>query len=248
MQHQAKFQWQPNVGILIFVLMFLPITLGLGFWQLDRADEKADILQEQEQRSRLEPLGNTGLVNAEELHLRRFELQVEFDPERWFLLDNRVREGRPGYEVLNLARPLGADRLLLVNRGWVAASLDRNQLPEIDIPVGPTEISGYLYQPEEGFFEVGEQVWQGSWPERMQNANLERISELLIDGELLLPARLRLAVDDPNAFVAEWQIVNQQPQMHVGYAVQWFAMAIALLILGVFANSNLGKLLSNKRD
>jgi len=248
MQYHTRFQWQPNIGILIFVLVFLPITLGLGFWQLERADDKTRILEDQQQRTRLEPLKNADLGRIEQLHLRRFDLRVEFNPKRWFLLDNRVRDGRPGYEVLNLATLSGTDNLLLVNRGWIPASLDRNQLPEADIPVGTTDISGYFYQPDEGFFEVGEQVWQGSWPERMQNADLERISELLEDGELLKPIRLRLAADDPSAFVAEWQIVNQRPQMHIGYAVQWFAMAIALLVLGIFANSNLGKLLTNKRD
>jgi len=248
MQHYTRFHWQPNVGILIFVLVFLPITLGLAFWQLERADEKTRILEEQQQRTQLEPLGNTDLVRTEQLHLRRFDLRVEFDPDRWFLLDNRVRDGRPGYEVLNLATLSGTDSLLLINRGWIPASLDRSQLPEADIPLGQTSISGYVYQPDEGFFEVGEQIWQGYWPERMQNADLERISELLEDGELLMPIRLRLAAEDPSAFVAEWQIVNQQPQMHMGYAVQWFAMTIALLILGIFANSNLGKLLTKKRD
>lgn len=248
MQHHTRFQWQPNIGILLFVLVFLPVTVGLGFWQLSRAEEKAQILAEQRERTQLEPLQNIDLLDVQDVHLRQFHLQVEFDPERWFLLDNRVRQGRPGYEVLNLARLADTEQLLLVNRGWVPASLDRSELPQVDIPDGPRVISGYFYMPDERFFELGEQVWQGSWPERIQHADPALVASLLDDGEQLLPARLRLAADDPSAFVADWQIVNQQPERHIGYAVQWFAMAFALVILGIFANSNLGKLLTHKRD
>lgn len=248
MSHHSRFQWQPNIRILIFVLLFLPVTLGLGFWQLERADEKAEILAEQQQRIQLPPLTNSELADVDELHLRRFQFNVEFDPERWFLLDNRVRDGRPGYEVLNLAMPAGLDRLMLVNRGWVPAELDRNQLPQVEIPGGEVEISGYFYAPEGGFFELGEQVWRGSWPERMQNADLDRIAERLGADEELFRLRLRLAADDANAYVAEWEIVNQLPQTHIGYAVQWFAMTLALLIMGIFANSNLGQIVTKKRD
>ena len=243
-----SFQWQPNGKILVFILVFLPLTLGLGFWQLDRAAEKSQILAQQEAKIQLAPLHNQQLLSTPDLHLRQFDLRVEFDPERWFLLDNRVRNGQPGYEVLNLARLADTDKLVLVNRGWVAASLDRNQLPDIETPAEEIAISGYIYAPGESYFALGEQPWSGGWPERIQNPDTAVIGERLVDGDNLLPIQLRLAADDPLAFVAEWPLVNQSPQKHIGYAVQWFVMSLALVILGVFANSNLSRLFATKRD
>lgn len=248
MTDRLKFQWQPNVKILMFVLLFLPLTIALGFWQLDRAEEKRLIIQEQADRELLPALDNNELASATDLHLRRFDLLVEFDPERYFLLDNRVNRGRPGYEVLNLARLDSQNRLVMINRGWVAADLDRSQLPQIDIPLGPTEVQGYVYSPDTNYFMLGDPSWTGTWPERIVYADAETIAARLRDGESLLRYQLRLAEDDASAFLAEWRLVNQQPGRHLGYAVQWFLMAIALLVLGIFANSNLAQLLSKQRD
>ena len=42
-----------------------------------------------------------------------------------------------------------------------------------------------------------------------------------------------MAPESPLALVAEWTVVNQSPSKHIGYAVQWFAMAAVLLLIGV---------------
>jgi len=39
-----------------------------------------------------------------------------------------------------------------------------------------------------------------------------------------------------------------QPSKHTGYAVQWFAMALVLLIMAVIANSNLADWLKQRRN
>ncbi len=245
MSCSTAFRWRINPGILGFVLIFLPITLGLGVWQLHRAEEKQLILEQQATLGQLTALHNDELLDAESLHLRRFDLRVEFDAQRWFLLDNRVRDGRPGYEVLNLARLVGNDVWLLVNRGWTPADLDRTRLPAIAVPVGTTRIQGVFYAPSEREFQLGTQTWTGRWPERVQYADLAVIQQRLEADERLVAAQLRLAAEDPAALVADWQVVNQPPQRHTAYAVQWFAMALALVILGIFANSNLAERWSN---
>ena len=44
----------------------------------------------------------------------------------------------------------------------------------------------------------------------------------------------------PHALVAEWTVVNQSPSKHIGYAVQWFAMAAVLVIIGLLRLTTYG--------
>ena len=60
----------------------------------------------------------------------------------------------------------------------------------------------------------------------------------------VLPFEIRIAPDSPAALAAEWPVVNQSPSKHVGYAVQWFAMAAVLAVIGVLRLTNVRALVS----
>mgnify|MGYP000143624448 CR=1 FL=1 len=51
--------------------------------------------------------------------------------------------------------------------------------------------------------------------------------------------QLRLDQDSPGALQTGWAAVSVQPAKHTGYAVQWFVMALVLLLMTLIANSNL---------
>lgn len=38
----------------------------------------------------------------------------------------------------------------------------------------------------------------------------------------------------PAAYRADWPVTSMSPQQHLGYAVQWFALAAALLALFIY--------------
>ena len=54
----------------------------------------------------------------------------------------------------------------------------------------------------------------------------ERLSELS-----LVPATVRLGSDQPHGYVRAWPGPPMSADKHTAYAVQWFAMAGAVLIL-----------------
>ena len=58
---------------------------------------------------------------------------------------------------------------------------------------------------------------------------------------------MRLEADSPAALRTGWEIVTVSPEKHRGYAVQWFMMAAALVVLSAFANSNLAGWLKSRR-
>ena len=73
--------------------------------------------------------------------------------------------------------------------------------------------------------------------------NWQRSLEAL-SGRAVFPFEVRIQPDSPHALVAEWTVVNQSPSKHIGYAVQWFAMAAVLVIIGLLRLTNLRSLFS----
>jgi surfeit locus 1 family protein len=47
---------------------------------------------------------------------------------------------------------------------------------------------------------------------------------------------LLLSRDAPDGYLREWRPAVMTPEQHLGYAVQWFAMAGALVVLYVVLN------------
>ena len=48
------------------------------------------------------------------------------------------------------------------------------------------------------------------------------------------------------ALTAEWPVVNQSSSQHIGYALQWFAMAAVLFLIGIWRLTNVGELLGSR--
>jgi cytochrome oxidase assembly protein ShyY1 len=67
-------------------------------------------------------------------------------------------------------------------------------------------------------------------------------------GQALAAHYLKLDDSSPGAFETGWQPVTMSAQKHIGYAVQWFALALALVIWFAIANSNLVSYWRNRRQ
>lgn len=247
-QEKPRFEWQPNSKILLFALFFLPLLVSLGFWQLQRAEEKQQILDRYQTNRQLPPLTILqGLDSGQDQQYRRAQFEVELDNSRRIVLDNRVKYGRPGYEIFQAATVAGASKRLLVNRGWVPASLDRSQLPDYPIISGNLPLRGYLYRTLRGGYQLDDGITTlETGATRVGWITVERAERL--SGEDFFPYQLRLDRDSLAALDTGWTTVSVQPQKHTAYAVQWFAMAATLLLLTLITNSNLSSLLKSSRS
>ena len=244
------FSWQPNAKLLFLVLLMMPLLISLGYWQLDRAQEKREILAEFQANQLSLPAAFEQLDLGKNLQYKQVQFVGELDASRRVLLDNRVRNTRPGYEVFELLTIAGSELKVLVNRGWVQASLDRNQLPEID-PVSneiaglvsaqtleQVQLRGSLYRVLKGGLQLDDGIRAvENWPARIGWISTERATELFADQ--VFAYQLRLDSDSPGALTTGWPIVSVQPEKHTAYAVQWFVMSLVLLLLTLNANSNL---------
>ncbi|GIX22405.1 MAG: hypothetical protein KatS3mg121_1188 [Gammaproteobacteria bacterium] len=207
--------------------------LAAGFWQLERAADKAALLAARE-AARARPaldLRAAPLPAPAALPLR-VRLAGRYRPERQFLLDNQLHAGRAGYRVLTpFERADGS--LLLVDRGWLPAPAARAHLPVVAVDAAPREIEGWLERPARGF--VLGRVDEPGWPCRVQALDMDVLAMRL--DRSVYPGVLALAPDQPDGYLRRDRPAPPRlgPAHHRAYAVQWFALAATVLIAGAFA-------------
>ncbi len=204
-------------------------TIALGFWQLGRADTKAALQARLDDFARQPPITlGVAKIQAEDVLLRRVQVRGRFEPSHGVFLDNHVYKHQPGYHVLTPLR-LTVDgataKYVLVNRGWIAAGGERGRTPEVKTPEGEVAVSGNATPYSERFMELSSKVAEGNiW----QNMVLERYRQATkLD---VLPVILQQTSAADDGLVRDWPPLDLKRNTHLAYAVQWFALAAAILI------------------
>lgn len=220
-----EIRFRPGLLPTLVVMALLPLLLGLGFWQLQRADEKRVLLAEQAARSEAPAVDLQDLEAVDDPAFRRVRLVGEFDAEHSLLLDNRQRGGRVGVELLQPFRDRASGRWVLLNRGWLPWP-KRSSPPVFDTPQGELTLLAAVYRPTQAPFLLGDGAGGTAWPRLVNVIDAPALwRELGRDG---LGDELRLE-PGPASYVGNWPLLATGPEKHVGYAVQWFALAATLL-------------------
>lgn len=231
-----RFDWKLS----LLVLLLLPLCLRLGFWQLAREEEKL-VLQESWRARQAElPVPLQQLDLAGDLQYRQVELDGEYDNAHIFLLDNRIHEGRVGYEVVQ-PFALAAGGFAFVNRGWVPQDGDRSRLPLPPVVTGRQRLRASVYVPVGEALVLGDIAPGAEWPKLIQTLEPAELAGLagLAPDAVLFPYSVRLAEATPGVLVRNWTVISTSPEKHRGYAVQWFAMATALVLLYLYYSTRI---------
>lgn len=220
--------FRPGWGPSLIVLVLLPVLLGLGWWQLGRAEDKRELLAQMERQSSAAPASLEQLLAEGAPAFRRVLLEGRFDAQHSLLLDNRTRLGQPGVELLQPFEEQGG-HWLLINRGWLPWP-DRRQMPAFDTPGRRLALTAWVYRPPRSPIVLKNPAGE-SWPRLINRVDAPALwQELKRDG---LPFELRLE-PGPAAYAVNWPTVTLNPEQHLGYAVQWFSLAAALFVLFVY--------------
>lgn len=231
--------FRPTLIPTLVTLLLLVLLLSLGFWQLDRAEQKTRLQQEFQANSKAPAVAVANLDTADPAtRYRKVTAGGRYDGRHQVLLDNQVRGGQPGYHVLTplrLSRNSG-DRAILVNRGWVPLGLSRQQLPDVSVGDEEVRIAGRLGQPVNPGLRL-QSSDAISWPWVVQSIDYRHVAEML--GYPLYNAIILLDSSEKQGFVRDWKpdFGRFGPERHRGYAVQWFALALTLLIIYIVVNS-----------
>ncbi len=225
--------FQFNWKVTLFSVTFFVLFINLGFWQLDRAAEKEQMMVVNESRRTQEPLAIVDLPDdVSELSGLPVKLEGEYLIQRIFLLDNRVLDGKVGFEVLIPFREQ-TGQLLLVNRGFIPMArtrLEKQIIPELKDKMAGM---GSIYIPSKNSF-IPEEIITSNirWPVIVQTSSPGVLQQFL--GETLYPYIVRLDQLDVNALPRHWPTSVVSPLKHNGYALQWFTMALAIGIAFIY--------------
>jgi surfeit locus 1 family protein len=232
---RQQFRFHP--AALVVTLLAIAIMVKLGFWQIERGQEKQRIIDNHALGEQAAPARATAELIQQGALVTDTVVEAEgyFLPGQYFLIDNQTWNGRVGYEVVALLHsPELAPYSLPVNLGWIPLPGTRDYLPEVELPVGDIFVRGRVHVPAEKPFMLNDQTFADSLPQRVQYLELEALASHL--DRPIAPVSLLLDEDLEPGFAREWPVVVMEPHRHYGYTLQWFGLAIAALVIFVVAS------------
>jgi surfeit locus 1 family protein len=224
-------RFRPKLWALLLTLVFAAVTVRLGHWQGERAQYKIDQQAQLDaalaapplQLSEVPPTANVGTA----FRYRQLSVTGTFIAGELFYVDNRIVDAKAGYGLVQSFRVEasgGAERTLLVDRGWMRASGDRTVLPAVDTPVGRVTISGRINLPPSrnpGTFDNtgGNRLNYVNIPELSQRLN--RAVEPFVLEQIAGPGFSGLERPRPGA----------NSEKNRGYQLQWYGFAALAAVI-----------------
>lgn len=234
----SLFKFEFNWKLTLFTVVLLPLLVSLGLWQMQRAEEKRVLKDKWTQEQSLPPISFSPNQQSD---FRRVILHGEFLPEKYWLKENQMLNGQLGYHVIMPFKLSDFEHIVAVDRGWIEGSPLREFVPDVKTPSGEIVVTGALVVPSDSKLIREADVRAKTWPHKILEEDLPVLSKQL--GRTLYPQLLRIDPDSQGALTVYWRPINMSPAKHLGYAVQWFGMALALIILYICASTNIVQLL-----
>jgi surfeit locus 1 family protein len=229
---RAAAYFRPRLVPTLAALAGALITGLLGSWQLERAAEKAQLQARVDQAGSQEavPMGVAQLEPAS-VGYRMVEASGTFKADATVYVDNRTRNGVPGYEIVTPLRIGDSAHYVLVKRGWVEAGASRGQLPLIVTPGGTVTVRGIALPGNPRLFELSGRVQLGPlW----ENITVDRYREAY--GLELQPVIIQQANDTGDGLARDWRRPDTGVNRHRAYALQWFTLCITIVVIYVVLN------------
>ena len=229
--------------IAISVLLTVTLLINLGLWQLGRLQEKQALRAAMQLRLEAAPHAlidieaRTSALSEEQANTLE-NLRVTATGHYWneasFVVAFQFFQGAPGFELITPFEVQDTGETVLVSRGWVAPGPGDDGMPYI-VPIeGEQQLTGQLHVPATATGVT--QVEGEAWPLRFRRLDLSRASQVL--ERPLLPWVVRLGPGEPGVYARHWPAVTVNTRTHIQYALQWFAMAIVVLLISFLASSN----------
>jgi len=232
--------FRPTFWPTVFSLPALLICLALGAWQIERLFWKQDLIARRDAAvtAAPAPVPKT-LAEARGMEYRHVSDEGSFLYDKEIFLGATSDAGGQGYQVLTpLLEPGG--RVVFVNRGYIPAELkDSARRSAAQIP-GTVHVQGLLRLPptaRPNWFLPDNRPDLNYWfwvdlPAMAAADNLDRVAPFYIDAD---------ATPNPGGWPKGGVTRLKLPNNHLQYAITWFSLAIALIVIYVlFHRRNAG--------
>ena len=213
----------------ILITATFAFLVSLGFWHLERADDKRSIEASIKQAN----TGSVELIKKEEgLQSKEYyevRLQGKYLSDKQFIYDNQIVDQVSGYYVLTPYALEGQSKAILINRGFIPWNGRRDKLADIVIGQETREIKVQISKPIKRMelkpSEVGIQ-----FPALIQSIDLQDMADRAkVDFTSVIGL---LDASASNGFIRKWEPYTGSIEKHIGYAVQRFMMALAIAKIG----------------
>jgi surfeit locus 1 family protein len=195
----AGYSFRPRLWALALGAAACAAGIALGNWQSRRADEKREALP-------------------------RVAVEGEFVPRHTVYLDNKIRRGKAGYEIVTPLKLRGSAAHVLVNRGWIEAGRTREALPEVPTPAGEQRVEGLALERLPRTLQLKEQRTR-------VRQNLDIQAYAAETGLRLEPRVIEQHSSSPDGLARDWPPHDAGAQKSEAYAFQWYALAALAVVL-----------------
>ncbi len=226
------YRFEPKVWAIIVTSILVLVFFQLGKWQLSRADEKNLRYEQLEQYAKQPTIKLSGtFAKLEDYQFRDVEVIGKYVPERTIYLDNKTYKGHAGYHIITPLKIENSELHVVVNRGWIATGNNRSILPPVAVVDENVKITGLVVSPELKTLQLGDDEVPGKvWG----NFELQRYQKLT--GLEMLPMMVLQKDDVKDGLIRDWNRPDSGAAKNLGYAVQWFLLAITAIIIFLALN------------
>ena len=230
--------FRPQLAPTLITIPIVLLCLGLGVWQVQRLHWKEGLIAQRAAALSMPRVAvPQSLAEARRLELRRVTDRGIFLNDKEILVHAIGPEGGAGFDVLTPLRETGG-RVVFVNRGFVPGQLKDRAMRRAGEPTGVVRVAGLLLLPTTpGLFVPGNQPARGEWfsidlAAMGKAAGLSRIAPFYIAAD---------AAPNSGLWPRGGVSLPQLPNHHLQYAITWFSLAVAALVIYFLSQRRSGR-------
>ena len=235
-------RFRPQFWPTVFTVPVLVLLLGLSSWQIQRLFWKRDLIAQRQAALAATPTAAPrGLEEARGMEFRHVTDEGVFLHDKEIFLGATSEAGRNGYQVLTPLQE-ARGRIVFVNRGFIPSELKDPAKRSAGQVAGSVRVTGLLRLPpakKPVWFLPDNRPDLNYWfwvdlPAMAAADQIDRVAPFYIDAD---------ATPNPGGWPKGGVTRLELPNNHLQYAITWFSLAVALIVVYVLyhrRNSGLG--------
>ena len=232
-------RFRPRLAPTLFTIPVVAVLVTLGVWQLQRLEWKSRLIAERATAVAAAPVSPPKtLAEARALEFHRVTVEGVFLHDKEILRNAIAAKGDAGFDVLTPLREEGG-RIVFANRGFVPTELKDPATRPTGQLAGTVRVSGLLRVPPQekpGWFIPDNRPDRNAWfwidlPAMAAADGLANVAPFYIDAD---------AEPNPGGWPKGGVTPLALPNDHLQYAITWFSLAAALVVIYLVYHSRGG--------
>lgn len=224
--------FRPRLAPTLFTVPAVLVLLSLGIWQVERLFWKEGLIAQRDRMVAAAPIAPPQtLADAKPNEFRHVAVDGVLLHDKELFLAASSASGQSGYQVLTPLRQ-GGGRVIFVNRGFIPLDLKNPEKRSAGQLAGNVHVTGLMRVPpaaKPSWFLPDNRPDLNLWfwvdlPAMTTAAGAENAAPFYMDAD---------KTPNPGGWPQGGVTRLELPNDHLQYAITWFALAIALIVIYV---------------